>query len=203
MPPYGEPDWVTPASDTQASATQVSGTSAAPAATSVTATKDEGNSRRNARIFLVILSLINMCLAAAMGTLGVLTCINTTITLDELTDLFLGIYMTIFAAILFVYELCWWQPFPAINRSYRKNFGFMYGLNSKGFYLIFIAFLTIGLAGDNNSGVKGLDWISGLGWLAGGIIHVGAAMSWPETVEVYRPPTAGLASDNEDPQNVV
>ena len=138
-----------------------------------------------------------------MGALGILTCINTTIEIDELTDLFLGIYMTIFAMILFLYELCWWQPFPAINKSYRKNFGFMYGLNSKGFYLVFIAFLTLGLAGDNESGVKGLDWISGMGWLVGGIVHIGVAMTWPETVEVYRPPTAGLTNENEDPQNVV
>lgn len=139
--------------------------------------------RRNARIFLVFLSLLNMGLSAAMGALGVLSCINTTASIDDLTSMMLGIYMALFACILFGYELCWWQPIPAVNKTFRKNFGFMYGLNSKGLYLIFIAFLTIGLTDDNNSGVVGLDWISGIGWLAGGVVHIGAAMMWPETVE--------------------
>lgn len=80
--------------------------------------------------------------------------------------------MIIFAAILFLYELCWWQPFPAINRTFRKNFGFMYGLRSKGFYLVFIAFLTIGLYDDEKLSIKGLDWAAGIGWLATGFFLI-------------------------------
>mmetsp|Transcript_22654 Transcript_22654/g.49506 ORF Transcript_22654/g.49506 Transcript_22654/m.49506 type:complete len:197 (-) Transcript_22654:19-609(-) len=169
------------------------------AAVPVADKKEEGSkSRRNARIFLVFLSFFNVALAAAMGALGILSCINTTATIDELTDMMLGIYMAIFAGILFVYELCWWQPIPAINRAFRKNFGFMYGLNSKGFYLIFIAFLTLGLTDSNNSGVDGLDWVAGIGWLAFGVLHIAVALTWPETVDVYRPPTAGLDGPDED-----
>ena len=109
-----------------------------------------------------------------MGTLGVITVLDhKPSSVDELTVFFLGIYMIIFSAILFMYELCWWQPFPAVNRTFRKNFGFMYGLQSKGFYLLFIAFLTIGLRDETKSSIKGLDWATGVGWLGTGCFLIG------------------------------
>ena len=126
--------------------------------------------------FLAILSFWCMGLAAAMGTLGAMTVIdNRPSDLNDVTNCFLGVYMVIFAAILFIYELCWWQPFPAINRTFRKNFGFMYGLRSKGFYLIFIAFLTIGLYDADQVSIKGLDWTTGISWLATGFFLVGVS----------------------------
>mmetsp|Transcript_7603 Transcript_7603/g.9947 ORF Transcript_7603/g.9947 Transcript_7603/m.9947 type:complete len:203 (-) Transcript_7603:263-871(-) len=202
MPPYGEPDWTSPSN--AATSTQDAGTGLGASGVPVAASKEApSNSRRNARVFLVFLSFINMGLSAAMGSLGVLTCINTTASIDDLTDMMLGVYMTIFACILFIYELCWWQPIPAINRSFRKNFGFMYGLNSKGLYLIFIAFLCLGLTDENNSGVDGLDWVSGIGWLASGVVHIAVALTWSETVEVYRPPTAGLDTTPDEESNMV
>uniref|UniRef100_A0A7S2YMD7 Uncharacterized protein n=1 Tax=Entomoneis paludosa TaxID=265537 RepID=A0A7S2YMD7_9STRA len=197
MSPFGEPDWVSTNNGATATQDAEPGLSTTPvpvADSKETASK----SRRNARVFLVFLSFLNIGLSAAMGALGILSCINTTASIDDLTDMMLGIYMAIFAFILFIYELCWWQPIPAINRSFRKNFGFMYGLNSKGFYLIFIAFLTLGLTDSNNSGVDGLDWVTGIGWLAFGVIHIAVALTWPETVDVYRPPTAGLDQEEED-----
>jgi hypothetical protein len=119
-----------------------------------------------------------MGLSAAMGTLGVVTVMDhKPSSVDELTVFFLGIYMIIFSAILFLYELCWWQPFPAINRTFRKNFGFMYGLRSKGFYLLFIAFLTIGLRDETKSSIKGLDWATGIGWLGTGCFLIAVRYS--------------------------
>ena len=132
-----------------------------------------------------------------MGTLGILTVINfNPSNVDDLTQAFLGVYMVIFAAILFLYELCWWQPFPSINRTFRRNFGFMYGINSKGLYLIFIAFLTLGLRGENNTGIKGLDYATGIGWLAIGCFHMFAGCAWPDLVELYKPPSAGLTESS-------
>ena len=108
-----------------------------------------------------------------MGTLGAITVVdNKPNDLDDVTECFLGAYMVLFAAILFLYELCWWQPFPGINRTFRKNLGFMYGLRSKGFFLVFIAFLTIGLYDESELSIKGLDWATGIGWLATGFFLV-------------------------------
>lgn len=135
--------------------------------------------RSSGRGFLAVVSIWCMGLSAAMGTLGAITVIDNKPTdLDDLTTCFLGAYMVIFAAILFLYELCWWQPFPAINRTFRKNFGFMYGLRSKGFYLVFIAFLTIGLYDESNLSIKGLDWATGIGWLATGFFLVFVSSTW-------------------------
>ena len=141
--------------------------------------------------------MLNVGLAAMMGTLGILSLISYhPSSADDIALAFLACYMIIFATLLFLYEFIWWQPVPSLNITFRKNFGFLYGLKGKGFYLIFIAFLTLGLLkdGGNQSGVKGLDWSTGAAWLAAGALHLYVACSMPETAAVYRPPTAGLST---------
>lgn len=140
-----------------------------------------------------------------MGTLGILTIVRLNLSdPSNLTRIFLSVYMVCFALILFLYELVWWQPFQGLNRNFRKNFGFMYGLRGKGFYLIFIAFLCLGLIDQKTSAVKGLDWATGLSWLGFGIFHVFIGMTWPEANQQYKPPTAGLTeSINEQSPNPV
>lgn len=130
-----------------------------------------------------------------MGALGVLALIDYKPSkVQDITGAFLAVYMIIFAVLLFLYELIWWQPIAVLNVMFRKNFGFLYGLKGKGLYLIFIAFLTLGFLDDDFApSVKGLDWATGIGWLAGGIFHLFVACTMPEVVNVYKPPTAGLA----------
>jgi hypothetical protein len=149
--------------------------------------------------------MLNLGLAAMMGALGILSLIAyKPSSVDDLTLVFLSCYMVIFATLLFLYEFIWWQPMPSLNIMFRKNFGFLYGLKGKGFYLIFIAFLTLGLLNDkdnsNASGVKGLDWSTGAAWLAAGVLHLYVACSMPETAAVYKPPTAGLATLGQEQQ---
>jgi hypothetical protein len=142
-----------------------------------------------------------------MAALGMLTLVNFSYkSADNYSEAFLSIYMVIFALILFFYELMYWKGIAVLNRSFRKNFGFMYGLKGKGFYLVFIAFLCIGLRDNDSSGVNGLDWVTGVAWLAAGIFHVFIGFTMPEATEAYKPPTAGLnpttpAEDNGE--NVV
>jgi hypothetical protein len=140
-----------------------------------------------------------------MATLGILTLIGFN-TANDLAEAFLSVYMVIFALILFCYELMYWQAISFINRGFRKNFGFMYGLKGKGLYLIFIAFLCLGLRDDDTSGVKGLDLIIGVAWLAVGCFHVFIGFTMPEASDAYKPPSAGLNSsvvENDNGENVV
>lgn len=130
-----------------------------------------------------------------MGALGVLTLIHFGKGVDVVTIAFLGCYLIVFGALLFLYELLYWQPFPALNKSLRRNFGFLYGIKGKGFFLIFIAFLCLGLRDDKWSGQRALNWSTGLGWLGDGVFHVFVACTMPDIVEAYRPPTAGLVSE--------
>lgn len=143
-----------------------------------------------------------------MGALGVLALIGYSPSkFEEWSAAFLAVYMIMFAALLFCYELIWWQPIAALNKMFRKNFGFLYGLKGKGFYLIFIAFLTLGFREQNlPSAVNGLDIATGVGWLVGGLLHLFVACTMPEVGNIYKPPTAGLAemgSIPEEPNNPV
>lgn len=150
---------------------------------------------------IVLLSFVNIGLACLMGALGILSLIKFRPGMS-LTIAFLSTYMVVFAALLFLYEVIYWQPFGGLNKTFRKNFGFLYGLRGKGFYLVFIAFLCLGLKDESNvSGVRGLDWATGISWLAAGCLHVFIGCTWPEANQSYKPPT-GYSGNEPDPSVV-
>jgi hypothetical protein len=136
-----------------------------------------------------------------MGALGVLAIIEySPPSLTNFTDVLLAVYLVIFAGLLFAYELIWWQPLPLLNKTFRKNFGFLYGLMGKGFYLIFTALLTIGFISDETqatSVVPSLDWITGIAWLASGILHLFVACYLPDVKAAYVPPKTGYENGGD------
>jgi hypothetical protein len=132
---------------------------------------------------------------AALGVLTLLEFAGSNVNISDVTSKpFLATYMILFATLLFTYELMWWAPMPAINRTLRKNFGFMYGLKGKGLYMIFVAFLCIGLKNEGNDVIKILNWATGIAFLATGALHFFLICSNPDFLDKYKPPTAGLAS---------
>lgn len=44
--------------------------------------------------------------------------------------------LSIFAAILFLFELCQFKYVACIDNVFRRNFGFMYGSRAKALYII-------------------------------------------------------------------
>ena len=161
------------------------------------------------RFILVVVSCLNFGIAGMMAALGVLTIIKFKgESFQEIAATpFLASYMILFALLLFLYELMWWVPVPTINRTLRKNFGFMYGLKGKGLYLIFVAFLCLGLMDEQDQVVKVLGWATGIGFLAVGVLHFFLICSNPDFLDQYRPPTAGLqrmsSTDGGQDENVV
>lgn len=139
-----------------------------------------------------------------MGGLGVVSLIEYEFNgVGDLTYAFLCAYMILFATLLFLYEFIWWQPVASLNVMFRKNFGFLYGLHGKGLYLIVIAFLTLGLLDDDvDSAVAGLDYITGLSWLAAGLLHSFVACTMPHVNAIYKPPTAGLVNSQTTGQDI-
>jgi len=129
-----------------------------------------------------------------MATLGVLTILAFEgSTFEEIAATpFLASYMILFSLLLFCYELMWWVPIPALNQTLRKNFGFMYGLKGKALYMIFVAFLSLGLLDEKQQMIKVMGWVVGVGFLADGILHFFLILTVPGLLEAYRPPTAGL-----------
>lgn len=178
--------------------------------------------------YLILLSLLNMGLAVMMAALGVLTIIevhkggvqeaetddaaggnanqknNRAYNKYDLSEPFLAFYMILFAVLLFCYELMWWSPLQALNDNMRKNFGFMYGLQGKGLYLIFVAFLCFGLGADAR--VLILNYFTGISFLVGGCLHIFVVCYKPEIAMEYQPPAwskaAGAAAAAEQ-TNVV
>ena len=157
-----------------------------------------------------MLSLLNMALAVMMAALGVLTIIavhkggvqqaetddaaggnnnnnnNRAYNKYDLSEPFLAFYMILFAVLLFCYELMWWSPLTALNDNMRKNFGFMYGLQGKGLYLIFVAFLCFGLGADAR--VLILNYFTGISFLLGGCLHIFVVCYKPDVAAEYQPP---------------
>lgn len=144
-----------------------------------------------------------MGLSVMMAALGSLTLIEVHGTgVGDFSEPFLAAYMILFALLLFVYEIMWWAPFPAVNKSLRRNFGFLYGLRGKGLYLIFVACLCLGLGKDAK--VKELNYATGAAFLLGGCLHWFLVCMRPDMAQMYVAPTAGLFSAEAEPNaNVV
>merc|ERR1712038_954688 len=97
-----------------------------------------------------------------------------------------------------LYELMWWMPIKGINLILRKNFGFMYKVQGKALYLIFIACLTMGLDKEVVGQFNWLRWFTGIAWGVGGVGLMFLRWTLPDLFEKYKPPTAGLDSTKAD-----
>ena len=86
---------------------------------------------------------------------------------------------------------------PFVNKTLRKNFGFLYGLKGKGFYLIFVAFLCLGL-GDDAGVSLALVWATGVAHLVMGFLHFVVVYMFPTTADKYQAPSAGLDRTSAD-----
>lgn len=61
--------------------------------------------------------------------------------IDAQTGLiFVALYLMLFSAILFTFEVTQFRPCPAIDDYYKRNFGFLYGATGKGFYMVLYVF---------------------------------------------------------------
>lgn len=199
MAGYGQPNWVNSGNN---SAPVVSEVNLDPSVTTPSGNDGtDGGSRGRGNCILSLLSLLNMGLAVMMTALGVITIIQVHRTgIGDLSEPFLAFYMILFAVLLFLYEFMWWSPMKKLNKDMRKNFGFMYGLRGKGFYLVFVAFLCFGLGKDAK--VALLNYCTGAAFLAGGLLHLFVIFFRPDTALEYQAPTAGIGADTPS-ENVV
>jgi len=108
------------------------------------------------------------------------------------SDLFVSVYMVLFGALLLTYEFMWWISVPAINKSLRKNFGFLYGVLGKSIFIIFVAFLNFGL--QKQVTVKYLTVGTGIAWFVVAGLHIFLYFWKPELFGTYHAPAAGLDS---------
>ena len=97
--------------------------------------------------------------------------------ISDINQMFVGVYMICFSTMLLLFEVIQLQPIVALDHMYQRNFGFLYGVKGKGFFIIFIAFLSFGL------GSNSLCMLTGISMLALGGGMVGLFLKYPELFE--------------------
>lgn len=111
---------------------------------------------------------------------------------NPLRDLFVALYLLMFALMLFSHEVNTFYPLERIDRVIRRNFGFMYRPIGKGAFMIFIAFLNFGLSLDSHLGLA-----TGIMLVIFGIFYILLFMRNPE---YFDSPDSGKANlDPYDP----
>lgn len=120
-----------------------SGTSSptpAPSASSASAAKStaavdtagEPAYKNTVKYTFFILNLGMMVFLAATGVLG----IQQSSGVDDTSVVFVGIYLILFAAIVFLYEVAQMCPESSIDIFFKKNFGFLYGVIGKSLFIL-------------------------------------------------------------------
>lgn len=81
-----------------------------------------------------VMTVVTMGVSVMMAASGALV-IGQADSVNDTGVVFIGLYMCLFAAILFFYELIQVKPIENIDRVYKENFGFLYGPNGRGIYM--------------------------------------------------------------------
>jgi len=100
---------------------------------------------KHKKIVQMVFKIVNMAacvMEAACGALG----IAHTKSVKETALVFVGLYMILFAAIIFLYEMIQIRPCGYIDEVWKKNFGFLYGVGGKCCFIIFMAVLAFGIS---------------------------------------------------------
>ena len=80
------------------------------------------------------MTFVTMGVAVFSAAVGALV-VGEADSINDTGTVFIGLYMILFAAILFCYELIQIKPIEKIDSVYKENFGFLYGPNGRGIYM--------------------------------------------------------------------
>jgi hypothetical protein len=84
------------------------------------------------KYLLLLMNLGSSLFMAATGALGVGSANN----INDTGVIFVGIYMILFAAILFIFEVSQFCSGSSVDILMKRNFGFLYGHIGKGLYTL-------------------------------------------------------------------
>mmetsp|Transcript_35127 Transcript_35127/g.35765 ORF Transcript_35127/g.35765 Transcript_35127/m.35765 type:complete len:183 (-) Transcript_35127:154-702(-) len=137
------PSWLSESAPGNGSSTSVPG--ADTASTTPASTSANAAPVKNKALVKGILLILNCGIAVMMSATGALG-VGHAQSASDTGNVFVGIYMILFASILFTFEIIQIRPCTSIDEFYKKNFGFLYGMIGKGLYTFFIAILSFGLS---------------------------------------------------------
>lgn len=104
-----------------------------------------GHEPKHKKLVQMVFKFVNMgicVMEAATGAMG----ISNANSVKDTALVFVGLYMILFAAIIFLYELIQIRPCGYIDEVWKKNFGFLYGVGGKCCFIIFMAVLAFGIS---------------------------------------------------------
>ena len=104
--------------------------------------------------------------------------------------IFIVVYMLFFSALLFLFEVMQIQKVEWLDHMFQRNFGFLYSVVGKAFFVIFIAFLSFGL-GDPET----LSMATGLSLACFGAAIVALYLKYPELFENQRQTEMAVGSE--------
>ena len=123
-----EPEWLSASEKT----TSEENTTTEKLTASSSSNSEEVPHKKLVQTTFSVLLLGTAILMAFTGAVAVISVDNS----DDAGELFIGLYMFLFAVILFVYEVICIHSIDVIEAFYSKNFGFLYGPIGKGLYLL-------------------------------------------------------------------
>ena len=97
---------------------------------------------------------------------------------NQAGKVFVATYMLFFSVLLFLFEAIQIRKIEWLDFMFQRNFGFLYSVIGKAFFVIFIAFLSFGL-GDP----EGLTMATGLSMSCFGGAQVALFLKYPEFFE--------------------
>lgn len=115
-----DPDWAT------------SGNDNAPINTSGSSGNDEHPQKK---LFLGVSLAINLGLSFMVAATGAIA-VGDVNNVDDSGQVFVGLYIILFSAILFTFEVLQLKPNSKLDDIFKKNFGFLYGNIGKPCYLL-------------------------------------------------------------------
>mmetsp|Transcript_11134 Transcript_11134/g.22028 ORF Transcript_11134/g.22028 Transcript_11134/m.22028 type:complete len:194 (-) Transcript_11134:193-774(-) len=187
------PSWSNPSGSTAPAASNA----AVPTGNAVaTTTGGAGVSGKSAQRLLSVYNLATASLMAATGFIIIVDLIlNRKRDGVDPSNTIEGFYMILLSLLLGSYEILWWMPLPWLNKSLRKNFGFMYHMWGKTAYLVFAACLFFSLLDSKAKWPNTTYWLaiaSGIVLGAGALVHVMVLCKYKDLANSYTSPTVGL-----------
>mmetsp|Transcript_36637 Transcript_36637/g.43786 ORF Transcript_36637/g.43786 Transcript_36637/m.43786 type:complete len:194 (-) Transcript_36637:195-776(-) len=185
----GDPDWASPGAATAEVIPDAPGSSNLPNGNPVP--------RKNRSVLwqrLISFVIIGLC--ASMIALGLSVLFELTFGgFPDFSDFFIAAYMILFAVLLFLYEMMWWCTVDGLNKRIRKNFGFMYKIQGKAAYIIFVALLCLGVDRKILGELEWLQWFTGIAWFSMGILLEVLICFQPSVFRNYQAPSGGYIDE--------
>lgn len=174
-----QPAWLRNSASAPSPAAQKVASTSSPSRTA--ASGPEPRYKNVVKTTFLVFNMGFMVFLAAVGALGV----GSANDINDTGVIFVGIYLCLFAAIEFLFEVSQICPVSRLDEFMKKNFGFLFGIIGKSLFELFMGALAFGL-----SKPRELALASGILVCAWAILQILVYLKWPQYFDLrekYQP----------------